>query len=198
MLLDDAELVFQALAIVRLGDAGREAVGGETAREARPASRSIAASAASASARLPVLSGKARQDRLARAWPPIGAHGDFDCVFNRFRQVGEQFDHLGAGLEIVFLASGGGASRRQRPCLRKWRSTRRGPHNRRATGRTARWSRPAPDGVRGRGRSAPARRRSRAGRRGAVARCTADRQRPRASASSRLETTSGRPAKIAR
>ena len=45
--------------------------------------------------------GEARQDRLARHRPERAALGDLDRGRQRFRDVGEQHRHLGAGLEAV-------------------------------------------------------------------------------------------------
>jgi hypothetical protein len=93
---DDIELVGEALLVVFLDASGRETV----RRKAR----------AQALARLaPELlflvdrgasgHGKARQDRLSRQRSISAAHRDLDAGLRRFGKIGEELDHLGAGLE---------------------------------------------------------------------------------------------------
>ena len=44
---------------------------------------------------------EARQDRRAGLRPECAALGDLDCRGERFRQIGKQFAHFGAGLEAM-------------------------------------------------------------------------------------------------
>ena len=107
---------------------------------------------------------EARQDRLARLRAERAALGDLDRGGQRFRNVGEQHRHFGAGLEAVIgrqlLAIGLG----DQACRRRCTAARHGLRNRRRWRNTARWSRPA---------AGPWHRRDRSGRlrRGAPSRC---------------------------
>ena len=67
--------------------------------------------------RLAAGDGEARQDRLAGQRPIGAAHGDLDAGLGRLRQVGEQLDHFGAGLEPVLGRETAAVGRRQEGAL---------------------------------------------------------------------------------
>ncbi len=108
--LDDAELIFQPLAVLLGRQSGSQTVSGETVGES--VSGGLAESLRFrpiGGVRVGVGAGEARQDGSSDGRPPRRAQGDFHSVGNGFRQVAEQLDHRGPGLEIVL--------RRQPPAI---------------------------------------------------------------------------------
>ncbi len=96
---DDAELEFEPLAVfidaVAFGDAG----GGEPSREASLGALAQFVGFVDHAAAL--ADRKARQDRLLHGRAEGAALGDLDGIGERFRQIGEQLAHFGAGLEAM-------------------------------------------------------------------------------------------------
>ena len=100
---DDIELEGEPRAIVFLGRALRKAVHPEPVGEAllglaAQFRRLLACGVRGVGAG---ADREARQDRLARHRPERAALGDLDRRCQRFRNVGEQHRHFGAGLEAV-------------------------------------------------------------------------------------------------
>ncbi len=96
---DDAELEVEPLAVFVLGVAGRNAGGGEALGEARFGAAAQFGCLVDRGAAL--ADREARQDRLMRARAEGAALRDLDGRGERLGQIGEQRDHLGAGLEAV-------------------------------------------------------------------------------------------------
>ena len=97
---DDAELEVEPLAIFVDRVAGRHAGGGEPQREAGLGALAQLLGLVDHAAAL--AQGETRQDRLMRVRAERTALGNFHRTGERLRQIGEQFAHLGAGLEAMF------------------------------------------------------------------------------------------------
>ena len=95
---DDVELEGEAVVVVLRRVAGREPMMGEPRFE--PLAR-LPAQLLLLVHRLAAGKREVRQDGLPGQRPVGAAHGDLDARLDRLGQVGEQLDHLGAGLEPV-------------------------------------------------------------------------------------------------
>ncbi len=94
---DDAELEIEPLLIFLRGMALRDAVTGKPPLEAALGFLAHHAGLVG----FAVARGEARQDRRLALRPERAALGDLDGCRERFRQIGEQRRHFGAGLEAV-------------------------------------------------------------------------------------------------
>ena len=112
---DNVKFEREALLIVFHRASGPEAMGADACAQAlaRLAPELLFLVDSSAS-----RGGKARQDRLSGQRPVCTAHRNLDTGFRRFGKVGEEFDHLGAGLEPMLPREASPLRRRDQSSLR--------------------------------------------------------------------------------
>ena len=131
--LDDAELEIEPLAVVLGSAAGREPVHGDAAVETRR--RLPAQLRRLVDRRMVRADREARQDRRQRPRPVGAAPRNLDRGSERFRQVGKQRRHFGAGLEPVLGGELAAVGVGDQPSLGDRRSARHAPRSPRGSRR---------------------------------------------------------------